>query len=55
LPPFEQVADLMEYLCDDLEEIAKRKGGIGQLMFDKWCKLYKVLPPKQVFSLDQAA
>jgi hypothetical protein len=55
LPPFAQVADLMEYLCDDLEEIAKRKGGIGQLLFDKWCKLYKVLPPQQIVSLARSA
>jgi hypothetical protein len=30
--PFEQVADLLECLCDDLEEVAVRKGSIGQLL-----------------------
>jgi hypothetical protein len=55
LPPCEHVGDLLEYQCDDLEEIAVRKGGIGQLLFVKWCRLYKVLPPKQVFSLAKAA
>jgi hypothetical protein len=29
------VADLLEYLRGELEEIAVRKGGIGQLLFDK--------------------
>src|SRR5262249_33612307 len=44
LPPFSHVGDLLEYLCDDLEAIAKEKGGIGQMMYDKWCKVYKILP-----------
>ncbi len=44
LPPFTQVADLLEHLCDDLEAIASEKGGIGQMLYDKWCKAYKVLP-----------
>jgi hypothetical protein len=44
LPPFTHVADLLEYLCDDLEEIAQEKGNIGQILYDKWCKIYKMLP-----------
>ena len=44
LPPFTHVGDLLEYLCDDLEAIAQEKGGIGQMLYDKWCKVYKVLP-----------
>jgi hypothetical protein len=54
LPPFAQGGGLLEYLCDALEEIATRKGCIGQLLFDKWRQLYKVMPPKQVFSLPRA-
>lgn len=44
LPPFTHVADLLEYLCDDLEVIASEKGGVGQMLYDKWCKVYKVMP-----------
>lgn len=44
LPPFSHVADLLDYLCDDLEAIAQEKGGIGQMLYDKWCKVYKILP-----------
>jgi hypothetical protein len=44
LPPFMHVGDLLECLCDDLEAVAKEKGGIGQMRYDKWCKVYKVLP-----------
>jgi hypothetical protein len=47
LPPFTHVGDLLEYLCDDLEAIANEKGGIGQMLYDKWCKVYKVLPMMQ--------
>jgi folylpolyglutamate synthase/dihydropteroate synthase len=36
-----------EYLCDDLEAIANEKGGIGQMLYDKWCKVYNVLPVLQ--------
>lgn len=46
LPPFERVGDLLEYLLDDLEFIAKEKGDVGQLLYDKYCKLYKALPQK---------
>jgi hypothetical protein len=44
LPPMTSIGDLLEYLCDDLEEIANKKGGIGQMLYDKWCKVYKMLP-----------
>jgi hypothetical protein len=55
MAPFAPVAGLMEYLCDDLEEIAVRKGGIGQPMFDKWRKLNKVMPPKHILTLTKSA
>jgi hypothetical protein len=53
LPPFSHVGDLLEYLCDDLEAIAQEKGGIGQMLHDKWCKVYKILPTIHV--VEQAA
>ena len=49
LPPFEQVGDVLEYLCDDLEEVAQKKGGMPQLMHDKRSKIYKVAVPKDAF------
>jgi hypothetical protein len=33
--------DLLRYSLDDLEEIATEKGGIRQLLDEKWVKVYK--------------
>jgi len=35
------LGDLLLYSLDDLEEIAAGKGGIRQLLDEKWCKVYK--------------
>ncbi len=36
------VADLVCEVIDDLEAVAKEKGGLGQLLYEKRCKLYKI-------------
>lgn len=49
---FPVVTDMTDVLCavgEELEEIAKYKGGIQQMLYDKWCKTYKVLPPGKLF------
>lgn len=50
LPPVRCVGDLFGVLEEDLEQIAKAKGGIGQVLYDKWCKTYKVVPPPGMFT-----
>jgi hypothetical protein len=36
--------ELIAYLEDDFERIAKSKGGIGQMILDKRVKLFKLSP-----------
>jgi hypothetical protein len=50
LPRVGSVADLLCVLVDDLEELATAKGGIGQVLYDKWCKVYKLTPPRDLFT-----
>ncbi len=40
------VSDLLIEVLDDLEAIAKDKGGIAQLLCEKRCKLYKLSPER---------
>jgi hypothetical protein len=35
---------------DDLEEIAAKKGGIRQLLDEKWRKVYQANAPRGVFA-----
>jgi hypothetical protein len=44
------LGDLMLYSLDDLEEIAAEKGGICQLLDEKWRKVYKANTPRGVFT-----
>jgi len=44
LPAVAHTWDLLEVLSDDIEQIAKSKGGMGQLLSDKRVKLYKLSP-----------
>jgi hypothetical protein len=50
LPRVGSVAELLCELVDEIEELADAKGGVGQVLHDKWCKLYKVNPPRGLFS-----
>lgn len=47
--PFQQVGDVLEYLCDDLEAIAQEKGGMPQVLYDKRSKIFKQAIPKSAF------
>jgi hypothetical protein len=44
------LGDLLLYSLDDLEEIAAKKGGIRQLLDEKWRKVYKAGTPRGLFS-----
>jgi hypothetical protein len=44
------LGDLLLYSLDDLEEIAAQKGGIRQLLDEKWRKVYKANAPRGLFS-----
>ncbi len=48
------VADLVCEVIDDLEAVTKEKGGLGQLLYEKRCKLYKV-GSRQAYQGIQAA
>jgi hypothetical protein len=42
LPHVSTVAELVDQLIPELEAVALVKGGVGQLLHDKWRKVYKV-------------
>jgi hypothetical protein len=44
------LGDLLLYSLDDLEEIATEKGGIRQLLDEKWRKVYNANTPRGVFT-----
>jgi hypothetical protein len=44
------LGDLLLYSLDDLEELAALKGGIRQLLDEKWRKVYKANAPRGMFS-----
>jgi len=47
------LGDLLLYSLDDLEEIAVQKGGIRQLLDEKWRKVYKANAPCGVFTVSE--
>ncbi len=51
LPRVACIGDVLAVLEPDLEQIANAKGGIGQVLYDKWCKTYKVVPPRGMFTM----
>jgi len=44
------LGDLLLYSLDDLEDIARNKGGVRQLLDEKWRKVYKANAPRGIFS-----
>jgi hypothetical protein len=44
------LGDLLLYSLDDLEEIATKKGGIRQLLDEKWRKVYHANAARGVFA-----
>jgi hypothetical protein len=44
------LANLRLYSLDDLEDIAAKKGGIRQLLDEKWRKVYKASAPRGLFT-----
>jgi hypothetical protein len=44
------LGDLLLYSLDDLEAIAAEKGGIRQLLDEKWRKVYHANAPRGVFT-----
>jgi hypothetical protein len=47
--------DLMLHIAPDLEENAKFKGGVRQMLYDKWCREYKVSPSRRMFRVPDEA
>ena len=47
------LGDLLLYSLDDLEEIAAEKGGIRQLLDEKWRKVYKANAARGVFAITE--
>ncbi len=47
------LGDLLLYSLDDLEEIAAEKGGIRQLLDEKWRKVYKASSPRGLFTTSE--
>ncbi|HET8853807.1 MAG TPA: hypothetical protein VFN02_14905 [Ktedonobacteraceae bacterium] len=45
LPQVSTVAELAEHLLPDMEQVALVKGGVGQMLHDKWSKVYKAATP----------
>jgi hypothetical protein len=44
------VSDLLVYSLEELEAVAEQKGGIRQLLEEKWTKVYKVSTPRGLFT-----
>jgi hypothetical protein len=44
------VGDLLVYSLEELEAVAKAKGGIRQLLDEKWAKVYKASSPRGAFT-----
>jgi hypothetical protein len=44
------LGDLLLYSLDDLEDIAAAKGGIRQLLDEKWRKVYQANAPRGLFT-----
>jgi hypothetical protein len=47
--------DLLAHIVAELEEVAEYKGGVPQMLYDKWYCECRVLPPCQLFQLPIAA
>ena len=47
------LGDLLLYSLDDLEDIAAEKGGIRQLLDEKWRKVYKANAPRGLFTMHE--
>ena len=45
-----RVGDLLVYSLDELEAVAERKGGIRQLLDEKWTQVYKATSPRGLFT-----
>jgi hypothetical protein len=48
------VADLLGLLLEDFEALARQKGGMAQLLFDKRCKVYKARSSRGLFMTHRA-
>lgn len=48
------LGDLLLYSLDDLEAIASEKGGIRQLVDEKWRKVYNANCPRGLFTHAEA-
>jgi hypothetical protein len=48
------LGDLLLYSLDELEAIAAEKGGVRQLLDEKWRKVYKANAPRRLFTCDEA-
>ncbi len=48
------LGDLLLYSLDDLEDIAAKKGGIRQLLDEKWRKVYQANVPRSLFQKEMA-
>jgi hypothetical protein len=44
------VSDLLVYSLDELEAVASRRGGIRQLLDEKWARIYKAGSPRGLFA-----
>jgi hypothetical protein len=55
LPQVTEMGDLLAHIVVELEEVAEYKGGVPQMLYDKWRREYRVLPPRQLFRFPVAA
>ena len=48
------VAELLSVMLEDFEALARQKGGMAQLLFDKRCKVYKARSSRGLFTTHRA-
>jgi hypothetical protein len=51
LPKVAEMPDLLLAIAEDLDKLAQYKGGVPQMLYDKWCREYQVVPPKNLLRL----
>ena len=51
LPKVGDMPELLQYLGGELDDLARYQGGVPQMLYDKYCRTYKVVPPRGLFRL----
>jgi len=51
IPAVDSMEELAVMISGELEKMAQYKGGVRQMLYDKWCREYKVSPTRRMFRI----